>query len=270
MDKTEEPLPTYHDEPHEGPLSYEEAPRYQGAGQPLAHAPSSRMTLTLDPTGMFIKELPSSDAPPLYTLNKSLLHVHSTTSIHISRPKSKGHETPSLEVYAIGEHFISPLHPVRKLLQNVTVARSHGLAVEVGLRKIVWDFSTRVPLPKGEGMDGLDTGGSVGPTDPVYLIGVGKGPGTVQKQLLQFYDGKWEDDDDEVLALEREGGVECEGMPLLSVAKDLDQEMMDFLVAAWCVTMWDEVGKRVRRISKGGGAPSGRWRVGKFTFSNFS
>jgi hypothetical protein len=220
----------------------------------------------LDPTGMFIKEVSSIDASPLYTLSKSLLHVNIGTSIHISRPVTKGHEEPSLEVYAIGEHFIAPLHPVRKILRSVDVARSHGLAVEVGLRKIIWDFSTRVPLPKGQGMDGLNTGGSVGPTDPVYLIGVGNGPGTVQKHLLQFYDGKWEDDDDEILALESEGGLECEGMPLLSVAKDLDQEMMDFLVSAWCVTMWGEVGKRVKRMQKGS---SGKWRVGKFTFGHF-
>jgi hypothetical protein len=61
-------------------------------------------------------------------------------------------------------------------------------------------------------MDGLNTGGLVGPTNPAYLIGVGNGPGTVQKHLLPFYDGRWEDDDDEILALEREGGLECEGL----------------------------------------------------------
>jgi hypothetical protein len=35
-------------------------------------------------------------------------------------------------------------------------------------------------------------------------------------------------------------------MPVLSVTKDLDQEMIDFLVSAWCVTLWRDVGKRAR------------------------
>jgi hypothetical protein len=41
-----------------------------------------------------------------------------------------------------------------------------------------------------------------------------------------------------VVALERDGGAEVGGMPVLSVTKDLDVEMMDFLLSAWCVTMW--------------------------------
>jgi hypothetical protein len=262
MEKAEElALPPYEDE---APRSYEGAPTYgtgtnASAGRP--HALTSGTNLTLDPTGMSIIELPSSDAPPRYTLTKSLLHVDCGTSIHIKRPESKGGETSSLTVYAIGEHYISPLHMVRKTLRNVSVARSHGLFASVGLRKIVWDFSTHIPLKKGEGMDGLNSGGSIGPTDPVYLIGVGNGPGTVQKHLLQFLDGKWVDDDDEVLALEREGGVECEGMPVLSVMKDLDQEMMDFLVSAWCVTMWGEVSKRAHHLNKSNG---NKLHIGKF------
>jgi len=54
-------------------------------------------------------------------------------------------------------------------------------------------------------------------------------------------------ENDEVLALAREGGAYCAGMPLLSVVKYLDQGMMDFLISAWCVTLWGEVGKRARR-----------------------
>lgn len=67
--------------------------------------------------------------------------------------------------------------------------------------------------------------------------------------MLRFYSGKCIDEDGEVIALEREGGVECKGMPVLSVTKHLGQEMMDFLVSAWCVTIWGEVGKRARRLS---------------------
>jgi hypothetical protein len=76
----------------------------------------------------------------------------------------------------------------------------------------------------------------------------------VRKNLLQFFQGKWVAydpvEEGEVVALEREGGAECEGMPMLSFTKELDQDMMDFLVSAWCVTLWGEVGKRARRLSK--------------------
>jgi formate dehydrogenase maturation protein FdhE len=66
----------------------------------------------------------------------------------------------------------------------------------------------------------------------------------LQEDLLRFYDGKWVDEKDEVLALAREGGAECGGMPVLSVIKKLDQEMMDFLISAWCVTLWRDIGMR--------------------------
>jgi hypothetical protein len=33
-------------------------------------------------------------------------------------------------------------------------------------------------------------------------------------------------------------------MPVLSVIKKLDQEMMDFLISAWCLTLWRDIGKR--------------------------
>jgi hypothetical protein len=70
------------------------------------------------------------------------------------------------------------------------------------------------------------------------------GPIGVTRDLLRFSDQKWVNDKDEVLALAREGGAECEGMPVLSVIKDLDQGVMDFLISAWCVTLWGELGKR--------------------------
>jgi len=86
----------------------------------------------------------------------------------------------------------------------------------------------------------------------------------MQKHLLRFYGGKWLDDQEQVIALAREGGEEFEGMPVLSfVSKELDQEMMDFLVAAWCVTMWEEVGKRSREMRKSSGGS-------KFSIGNSS
>ncbi|KIM94535.1 hypothetical protein OIDMADRAFT_149269 [Oidiodendron maius Zn] len=35
--------------------------------------------------------------------------------------------------------------------------------------------------------------------------------------------------------------MECEGMPVLSVVKDLGQDMMDFLISAWCVTLEGDI-----------------------------
>lgn len=247
MDKAREAaLPSY--EPENAP-SYEQAPAYDAAPR---QAPTSGLNLTIDPTGMFITALPASDAPPLYTVTKTLLHVSSTTSIHVKRADAiQGGE---VAVYAIGQHFISPLHSRKAELQNVTAARSHGLGVWVGLRKVVWDFSTHVAPPKTKNSAVVDP--SRFPVDPVYMIGTAPGPGTVVKHLLQFSDGKWEDDNDEVVALEREGGAEVGGMPVLSVMKDLDVEKMDFLVSAWLVTLWEQVGKRAHRSKSDGGRSS--------------
>jgi hypothetical protein len=240
MDDTENhPLPAY---------DRDVAPSYD------AHPAYTGLMLTLDPTGLSIKDLSRKDSPPLYSFSTSLLHVNTGTSLHVKRLESRESETSYLPVWAIGEHYMAPLHTRTKKLREILVARSHGLTVWAHLREIVWDFSTRVPLKKGEGMDGLKAGGSIGPTDPVYLIGVGAGPGTVRKNLLQFFQGKWVAydpvEEGEIVALEREGGAECEGMPMLSFTKELDQDMMDFLVSAWCVTLWGEVGKRARRLSK--------------------
>lgn len=238
----------------------DDAPAYyssHGAGQPETRF--AQRVLALDPTGLFIKDLSAKDTPPLYVLNASLLDVKMGSSIHIKRPHSTVGDNSYVPIYAIGDHFMSPLQTRKKLFQDILVARSHGLFVWARLREVVWDFSTRVPLKKGDGMDGLKAGGSVGPTDPVYLIGVGNGPGTVRKNLLQLYRGRWISfetvDEGETVGLEREGGAECEGMPVLSLTKDLDPETRDFLIAAWCVTLWGEVGKRARRLSKS----SGQW-----------
>ena len=103
--------------------------------------------------------------------------------------------------------------------QDVLVTRTHGLCTTANLNEVEWDFSTYVP----------------------QKIDVPK-PVAVQAYGSLF--GKWVGYDDEVVALAREGGEECEGMPVLSVVKGLDLEMMDFLVSAWCVAMWGEVGKR--------------------------
>jgi hypothetical protein len=108
----------------------------------------------------------------------------------------------------------------------------------------VWDFTTEAPIPPKDGkIDVNATGGATGGTSGTYLITLGGEIG-VAKHLLRFYDEKWVDENDEVLALAREGGAECEGMPVLSVIKDLDQEMMDFLISAWCATLWNDIGKR--------------------------
>ena len=258
MDKAEEQsLPSYDHEPL--------APSYEANSRPgKPHLLTTGMNLTLDPTGMFIKAIPANDAPPVYVLSATLLHVHSTTSIHVKRPESQDAES-LLTVYAIGEHFISPLqHTHNREYRHVTAARSHGFLVTAGVREIIWDFSTRVPLKKGE--IEANANAPYVPTDPVYMIGTRPGPGTVQKHLLQLYRGKWVDDDDEVVALEREGGAECEGMPVLSVMRDLDVELSDFLVSAWCVTMWGEVGKRAKRMRKvSDGGSSHRLSLGKFS-----
>jgi hypothetical protein len=265
MDKSQEAeeaaLPSYE---HEGVPSYEEAPSYDSnitAGKRQGLSPG--INLTLDRTGIFIKILPASDAPPLYTLSASLLHVNSRSSIHVKRPLSQEVDASPVDIYAIGEHFISPMLPMHnKDLRHVTAARSHGFLVSVNLREKIWDFTTQV---KGDGKDVITAGSYRYPTDPVYMIGTGPGPGTVQKHLLQLVRGKWVNDADEVVALEREGGAECEGMPVLSVTKELDKEMMDFLVSAWLVTMWGEVGKRARRLSRsasGSKMGNGKFKLG--------
>jgi hypothetical protein len=67
---------------------------------------------------------------------------------------------------------------------------------------------------------------------------------------------------DEVVALEREAGAEVGGMPVLSVMRELDVEMMDFLVLAWCVTMWVEVGRGLVVTAKAARAKVIRLKVG--------
>lgn len=140
---------------------------HSGAAAPSYSPGSTALTLTIDPTGLFIKSLPSSEAEPLYTLNHTLLHVSSTASVHITNSSTNN-------IYAIAEHFISPipapnssLSHARRAFQYVTAARSHGALVTLGAREIVWDFSTRVPLPPGS----PDSNERTAPVDPVYMIG---------------------------------------------------------------------------------------------------
>jgi hypothetical protein len=253
MDNTiEHALPLYD---HEEAPNNKELPSYEaGPSVGMLHVLSTRPTLAIDPTGMFINE-PARDAQPLYSLSTSLLNVNNRSSVHISRPtRSSGGETSSLNVYAIGYCFISPLHNRKMMLQDVTVTRTHGLLVGTNLKEIVWDFSINVPRESANGMDGRNT-------EAYGSLFAGPPPGTVQKGLLQYYSGKWVDGDDEVVALAREGGEACEGMPVLSVVKDLDLEMMDFLVSAWCVTMWGEISKRARHMSKSSGGKVEHWQL---------
>ena len=142
------------------------------------------------------------------------------------------------------------------------MARSHGALVTMNVRDVIWYFSTRSPA---KGKDIATSSGFAYPTHPVYMIGTGPGPGTVHKQLLQFRKGQVLDPDDEIIALERDGGTECGGMPVLCVIKELNQEMLDFLVSAWLVTLWGQVGKKARRQSTSNSVSSGRkLSIGKF------
>jgi len=255
MDNTIEPaLPLYD---HKEAPNNEGLPSYK-AGSSVGNVLSAGPTLVIDPTGMFINELPARDAQPIYSLSTSLLNVNNRSSVHISRPtRSSSGETSSLNVYAIGYCFISPLHNRKMMMQDIMVKRTHSLLATASLKEIVWDFSINIPQKSADSVDGRNT--EIGVLQPAIvqsfdsLCGEAP-PGTVQKGLLQYYSGKWVDDNDEVVALVREGGEECEGMPVLSVVKNLDLEMVDFLVSAWCVTMWGEVGKRARHMTKSSGS----------------
>jgi hypothetical protein len=240
MDKAKEhALSQYEDEV---PIPYEEAPAYEvGARSKVGNAIGT--TLTIDPTGMSVIELPLGSGAPRYTLSTSLLHVHASTSVDVSRPdKNTG---KPFALYAIGDEFITPVHPVLPMFKKILVRRSTGVFAAMGLRKTLWDFSTQAPIPvKDNKIDAPATGGTTGGTEGTYLVALGGDEIGVQIHLLRFYDGKWVDDNEEVVALAREGGAECEGMPVLSVVKDLKQEVMDFLISAWCVTLWGDIGKR--------------------------
>jgi len=72
----------------------------------------------------------------------------------------------------------------------------------------------------------------------------------IQKPLLQYVDAKWISIDvnlnGETIAFERERSEESQGMPMLTVIKNLDEDTMDLLVSAWCVRLWGEIGKMAR------------------------
>jgi hypothetical protein len=243
MDKSKEPALSRSNFDNDVP-TYDEVPAYE-AGTSSSAGNALGTTLTIDPTGTSIIELPLGGGPPVYTFSSSLLHVHSLSpGVDVSRPDP--HSGESIPLYSVAERFIAPLQPVQPLFKNVTAVRSSGLAAAIGLRKIVWDFSTQVPIPVDKSGKIIEQGIASGDSVGVYLMTLGPDGIGVQKDLLRFFDGKWVAEDDEVLAIAREGGAECEGMPVLSVIKKLDQGMMDFLIAAWCVTLWGELHKRTR------------------------
>ncbi|PMD29476.1 hypothetical protein L207DRAFT_642441 [Hyaloscypha variabilis F] len=198
---------------------------------------------------MSIIELPLGSGPPLYTFSSSLNHVHSLSpGIDISRPDA--HSGESLKIYSVAERFIQPLHAVPPLFRNITAFRPTGLAAAMGLRKTVWDFCTMTAIPKEAGGRTDPQASSSGEAMGDFLVTLGgDGIGRL-RDLLRFSDGKWATENDEVIALAREGSPECEGMPVLSVIKELDQMTLDFLIAAWCVTLWGELHKRTRHHRK--------------------
>jgi hypothetical protein len=202
MDKGKEHALPQHDD--EADIPCDEAAAYEehasaSAGNALG------TTLTIDPTGMSIIKLPLGSAPPYYTLSTSLLQVHPSSSVHVSR-QDKNSEKP-LALYAIAEEFISPLHGVRPAFRNVRVRRSTGIFTALGLRKVLWDFITEAPIPLKDGkIDKQATVGKTGGTAGNYFVTLGGDEVGLQEDLLRFYDGKWVDEKDEVLALAREGG----------------------------------------------------------------
>lgn len=224
---------------------------------PTLSAIHSQMTLTFDPTATSIKPLAAEEVecPVFYSLTSSLLRVKMGSAIQVQRVESRSPgpdgnpRTKNHSVYAIGDRFMNPLSSRRLKLQGIQVARSHGLFVSTKLRKLVWEFSTEVKPRQGDVVNDVRMKGPVGTVDPVYSIGTGVGVGTIKKPLLQFFDSKWVSFDaefeSETIAFEREGTEESQSMPTLSVVKNLDEEMMDLLVSAWCVRLWGDLPKMV-------------------------
>ncbi|KAH8808710.1 hypothetical protein F5884DRAFT_858232 [Xylogone sp. PMI_703] len=215
----------------------------------------SQMTLTLDPTGLTIGPLPTEhpDIPVHYSLSSSLLKVNIGSSIHVRRqrhglerrPSEGGIETSSIPVYAIGDCYMKPMHTRRQKLQNILVSRNTGILVATHLKKKAWDFCTAVPV---KGMDVLKS------LDPIFVLGAGPQPTVMQRPLLQYYDSKWvsyeSSAEGDAIAFEKQGGDGSRGMPMLTIVKNLDEEMIDFLVSAWCVKLWEEAGKIARHKRK--------------------
>ncbi|KUJ13793.1 uncharacterized protein LY89DRAFT_147303 [Mollisia scopiformis] len=213
MFKANGPPPTqlsYDDEP---PTFYDHLPAYEDVTS--YQDPTLGTTLTLDPTGQSIITLPlSSSSPPLYTLSTSLLQVTSFSAVKILAPDS----TP---LYSISEQFITPIHtPVPSIYKNVTAFRSTGLAARIGLRKVVWDFFTQIPIPVDKDGKAVKDGEPAAGGAWLHVDGMDLGK---EKLILRFKEGKW-----------------------------LDPEMMHFLVSAWCVVFWKEVGKRVKQFKQKG------------------
>lgn len=252
MDKSETQEPPQYEDAMAIPSG--QAPAYDAGISASANASASSTTalgttVTIDPTGTSVIKLPHDNHEPFYTFSTSLLQAGSFGSINVSRLDKETGE--SVAIYAIADEFISPLHPVRHAFRNVRVRHSTGVFAAIGLRKVVWDFITQAPIPLKDGkLDPHAKETKEGGTEGNYLVSLGGDEVGVQNNLLRFYDGKWVDEKDKVLALAREGGAECQGMPVLSVVKDLDQGMLDFLICAWCVALWKVIGKRTRRLSR--------------------
>jgi hypothetical protein len=100
---------------------------------------------------------------------------------------------------------MSPLHSVPPKFKDILVRNSAGIFANIGLRKVVWDCSTQAPIPLKDGkVNWQAEDETTCRANGGYLI-TGSGYVGVQKDLLQFYKGKWVDEHDEVLALAREG-----------------------------------------------------------------
>lgn len=229
--------------------SYEDAPAYEGLARAPSYQESIQTTLAIDPTGKFIQPISKvkTDLPALYSLTSSLLKVNTRSSIQVKRLQSnypsstEPDETRSITVYGIGELYIGALHSRKPLLQNIIVARSHGILAATRPQERVWHFVNNAPNQSGDGMDAVRSRASDG------LIGAWG------QHLLKATGGEWisymQNDGGEVVAIESRGCKESVGMPMLSLVKGLDKESMDLLVSAWCVKMWGHVNKTPSRLN---------------------
>lgn len=231
-------------------------PRYEDAHS--SHAPNvagppdygkeySAMTLTFDPSGLSIEPLPTEhpNVPVHYTLTSSMLEVNLRTAIQVKRilpsheekgTESNNGEPSSVAVYVVGDTYMKPLHTRNPKLQKIMVERSTGLFVAAGVKKQAYEFCISVPV------ENLDVRKSV---DPIVVLGASDTPTVIRRHLIQYYDSKWlhypeNVTDGEIIAFEREGNEQSKGMPMLNIVKSLNEEMMDFLVSAWCVKLWQQ------------------------------
>ncbi|RFU29751.1 hypothetical protein B7463_g6562, partial [Scytalidium lignicola] len=143
-----------------------------------------------------------------------------------------------------------PVHyALSSSLLKVNLGSPPGFLSQPISKKKAWEFCIPVPL------EGIDIRTAV---DPIFTLGTSDEPTVTQHHLLQFYDAKWvsyeSSADGEAIAFEKQGGEQSNGMPMLTLVKNLDEDTMDFLVSAWCVKLWEEVGRvarNQRRFSSG-------------------